>query len=917
MSRLPTPGFSRLKAPGFTRPSAPSQVTSTETQDYTFKRPQDVTVPVSQSSMGLAHSKPHNDAVRPRMLMKTYGHPPTSVNSFQHGPSPYNRSRANVSQIPYVGKKRVTGVLKAPESKLSRHPPHQPVLQNQTRMSVQNNVTYGTEQKPIRRQLIPEGKSQPKLIQPKTQASKDRPKSCLVQPRGFAVKPSNDSGNLSGGRGLSRSLQTLPQGLVKPRGAKKETWSNRSASQENLISEPRKRPTSGMAQSRGSTETLNSRIAASTGSLNKFGAPSGLSKKIGAANSTVNKFAGKTVRPRVSTLNNSHNSTVNISTPCHTTQPPGKEHLKHLKISPIGNSEDPNSTFDLSQTIQTNNAANETRIVEDKNHNETSVFDSSNMQFTAPVSDLNATYNRASILNKTEIISTDSNESQFENVESDSSVVNASDVGTEENYGVESLDQTRVIHSQYFDETRTIHHVDDNNEFNESKDFIGNETMPKNLGDDTPYKTNLNESALEMSENSPFTEDILKVIAAISSNLNTRPTNVVTVTTSPLKQSTNVTTLSNSVTKKLELTNEVSLSDELSFAETHFGTPKQLQLEDFHEEVSHEKEFSETHEILQHREEIDHFKVRTLSEDVIEEDCEKTHLKTQSMLSSPTTPNHNELGQEFNFSHPARCNTVSLGVLSRGGFKDGKFSKLIRRNTFASQDLTSKFRVPKEMNLTETLEGNIVMDNTSFLHFSNDVRSMKTQLLKLKRTLLEADCPSPLMKMPLKRSNSCVVRNTMDAPPLSPRTCMSSPMAVVDPLVQSEANATMKEKHVTAEKEDQLAAITNKFQDALRRIEEMEKEIDCHKYTIKLLQTQLEKNEQNEMDILEENIILREEVGHLTERLQKLNENAVGEDGEKLLSSGSYKEEFDLAEMSSSSRKVVLQRLYSNDSNTD
>lgn len=34
-------------------------------------------------------------------------------------------------------------------------------------------------------------------------------------------------------------------------------------------------------------------------------------------------------------------------------------------------------------------------------------------------------------------------------------------------------------------------------------------------------------------------------------------------------------------------------------------------------------------------------------------------------------------------------------------------------------------------------------------------------------------------------------------------------MAVVDPLVQSEANATMKEKHVTAEKEDQLAAITN------------------------------------------------------------------------------------------------------------
>ena len=43
-------------------------------------------------------------------------------------------------------------------------------------------------------------------------------------------------------------------------------------------------------------------------------------------------------------------------------------------------------------------------------------------------------------------------------------------------------------------------------------------------------------------------------------------------------------------------------------------------------------------------------------------------------------------------------------------------------------------------------------------------------ILLIQQTTVEfqVDCPSPLVKAPLKRSNSCAVRRT-DDPPLSPR----------------------------------------------------------------------------------------------------------------------------------------------------
>ena len=37
----------------------------------------------------------------------------------------------------------------------------------------------------------------------------------------------------------------------------------------------------------------------------------------------------------------------------------------------------------------------------------------------------------------------------------------------------------------------------------------------------------------------------------------------------------------------------------------------------------------------------------------------------------------------------------------------------------------------------ETADGDILMDKTTFLHFMNEVKLVKTSLLKLKRTLVE------------------------------------------------------------------------------------------------------------------------------------------------------------------------------------
>lgn len=69
---------------------------------------------------------------------------------------------------------------------------------------------------------------------------------------------------------------------------------------------------------------------------------------------------------------------------------------------------------------------------------------------------------------------------------------------------------------------------------------------------------------------------------------------------------------------------------------------------------------------------------------------------------------------------------------------------LVRRNT--SPYVTSvpglptsgtSFRMPKEVSITETEDGNVIMDEGTYMHCQNDVRIIKTNLLRLKRVLQE------------------------------------------------------------------------------------------------------------------------------------------------------------------------------------
>lgn len=71
---------------------------------------------------------------------------------------------------------------------------------------------------------------------------------------------------------------------------------------------------------------------------------------------------------------------------------------------------------------------------------------------------------------------------------------------------------------------------------------------------------------------------------------------------------------------------------------------------------------------------------------------------------------------------------------------------LVRRNTSpyatslsGSLSTGTSFRVPRETSIAETDDGNVVMDEGTYRHCQNDVRMIKTNLLRLKRVLQEVD----------------------------------------------------------------------------------------------------------------------------------------------------------------------------------
>jgi hypothetical protein len=649
--------------------------------------------------------------------------PPKPNTSQSHGPSPYDRSKPQSSAIPYVGKKRTTGALKAPESRNILGPKNS--IANTTR-NISSNQSLEKEtldkkqmgntipSKPVKRQLIPPAAtSKSKLTHPRGTISRPltasgtvpRPQSSagIVQPRGIAQPRKNSP--MASKKTISRSLQSLPQ-----------------ASQNNM--------SRGRLAKSPSVDTLNI-------SKNVSKPRSNLGKPKPNATSRLGKSV--LVRPRASSHKPPDLKNNIISTPC---QASSNRQLNKLKISPIvnNNQSDTQESNMLEQAGLPNESVEASKSVISLNNTNGSFDAISNESVDKiPVDQagtdmsFNATYSKIDIphpnrtlpvfnvpqqdANSTKVISEDvvnNNDSyshdlnqthvlstHFANV-TQNLPLNESGDGSNCNIPKPSdsslsfLNHTRVIPAttrsvdlSLLNATRIMNQDDVNDVFDET-DFLANQLMP--MCEETPQKkTNitLNESR---DNNSSFTDDILKVIAAISSNINTQPISSVVMTTSPMKQVGPRTehVLHHEVIKDLNETNLTSEATTLKNDTLDSSALQELGLDNAPKPKSNS--FAEVPQL------------------------------------SPTTPVKGSDDNDNFFSIANRCYTVSAAELRR--------NRVSRRNTFQAHD-ASKFRVPKEMNMLETLEGNILMDNTSFLQLSNDTRAVKTMLLKLKRTLLE------------------------------------------------------------------------------------------------------------------------------------------------------------------------------------
>ena len=733
-------------------------------------------------------------------------YPGSKTTTMQHGHSPYGRDKIPSSQISNIGKNKTTGLVKASENVVNQSiksnvATKPPLKSSVPRTGSSDNNTNG-EQKPVRRQIIPNAGSKLKLPRPNSFAG---PKTQgLMQPKA-GIKAGSNPATSASTLSKSKSLQTLPQ-AIKGRGAKKESVIPKSASQDNML-----RPTGMSIKPRSIPKSLSQdnivrSASAPLKQMPKRRSSETLTKPNGFKPPKPG-FHGNFTRPRVSTLSSTLNTTVNISTPCYVKQ--SNKKLKDLQISPIitcDDNNDPECTFDVTHGMDVCDMKPPKDLIEENNNalstgdlnvtynpekmitqtvdttseqqiinvqkgftkpnindsdvvlNETCAQDGSiNVSTTPELSASRECLNKTHVcLDKTHIIDGTNSDAFLKEVcvtdgsmdklnDSNSNLLNETRVldGTRSavNNCTAALNETHVLdrtrsgvnnctaalnETHVLDRTRSgvnnctaalneTHVITNLNDLNETvnlhdvhsrdnrlftdSDFLENVVMPQFNLDDTPLKVN------NFSHKESFSEDILKVLEAIicTSNNNNTSSDAVFVSTSPMKQQIN--DIEKDDVSMENLDNE---SDRMNFIDSHFGS------------------------IPTHREgtplsiELKHTEGTPLSIEL--KNADDTDIQTSHSVppfTPPTTPT--SLG--------SRCNTISV---SRGEWKDrGLGVRLTRRNTFASQDFSSKFRFPKQMNAMESLEGNILMDNTSFLHLSNDVRSMKTQLLRLKRTLLE------------------------------------------------------------------------------------------------------------------------------------------------------------------------------------
>ena len=722
---------------------------------------------------------------------------PITCSVTQHGPTPYDRSsKPATSQIPNIGKRRSMGALKTAESRVLKEPFNL--------MSDKENIN-------IPKQVL---KRQLDNVYKQISSQEIALQSCVVQPSSVVSKPPLVNSNLKKVMTIgqlkqpsttnmvpvlqnplnpcptvttmsesshpsklpskihSKSLQTLPGMVDKSHDAKFDEI-NKSLSQNDLTSS-------------------NMPIQCSSKSI-----PSNLTKKTRIKPKLGLKGPLGGLRPRIST----HISGVEtMSTPYNAVQ---SKHLEYLKISPIISEvdvTDPDSTFSVFQEPSShaskllNASCNKCLNVQNKDQcdeiitgQKTQVLENFENHFQ------NATYNheyendqddecqQKVVCNKTVNLTRNRSE-EFDQCSipafNTTQILCKDVIASDPNETFGFLDETQVITGKVeanCNKTQIL--IDDENEL-----FIENEKMPKNFIEDTPGKLNHGLNEFE-SQNESFSDDIQKVLAAISCK-NKNDHNAI-VTVSPLKIFTPNKVFSNSSSIDTENANNSPINTEnannlnttngssiefkshlpnMSVAATNTFSNADCKITKLNENetvssVLSENIINEYSEILCNQ--TDHFDSQKLitecppeamplpdtSED--EDESHNNSIKTpvkknihnifdiESLfpLSAQLPAPLSDGNEEFTYGIENRCYTISMGDIGRR--REASNLRLKRSQTYGARDFAYNFRPPRQMQTVETVEGNIVMDNASFLHFTNEIKFLKTQLLKLKRTLLE------------------------------------------------------------------------------------------------------------------------------------------------------------------------------------
>ncbi|XP_074613281.1 uncharacterized protein LOC141873254 isoform X1 [Acropora palmata] len=227
-----------------------------------------------------------------------------------------------------------------------------------------------------------------------------------------------------------------------------------------------------------------------------------------------------------------------------------------------------------------------------------------------------------------------------------------------------------------------------------------------------------------------------------------------------------------------------------------------------------------------------------------------------------------------------------------------KLGSLRRRTTLVS------FRPPKQMTVMDGESDIVEMDEAGFMQMLTDLKSFKTQLLKLKRELQEAEVVSPLTlshspaakTVPLGSEFDSLERKTPQRKRMLSRTITMDATTLRQrlgrtPLVFSgdgfgnlknvtdstnqrnqtpEPNAGASEELRNLHEElksvkDQLFEITKERDSVLIAREELEHELDSKNHTIRMLQKQLESQSDNQ----DEMAYLKRQVKSLTNQIEQ------------------------------------------------